>query len=36
MTNADIVGRLLDKVDLLEKEVKDLLKAQEGKEAQTR
>ena len=33
MTNADIVGRLLDKIDLLEKEVEETSKAQEGKES---
>ena len=29
MTTSDILGRLLDKIDLLEKEVKDITKAQE-------
>ena len=32
MTISDVIGRLLDKIDLLEKEVKNLSDAQEQKE----
>lgn len=31
MTNADVLGRLLDKIDELQKELKDISKAQEQK-----
>ena len=32
MTISDVIGQLLDKIDLLEKEVKNLSDAQEQKE----